>query len=179
MSGGRAIGNEPIVIFFRVIDRSRGARDEEQVCRYTRPLIGLEHAIGEAVPSGDVEIGLNRSARIVYEPVCRVLWLLVAPVVQVDGASAIHLANLGLRVHVAGVHEVAVPVPNVPAGNKGNRGQLYGLAKACDLWIVGGNDIDSRLEGGIASEQVVKTAIFLDNHNYVLNFCLSVNKGAQ
>ncbi len=127
--------------------------------RKTWSLVGLEHAVIETILLGQIEIGLHRTRRIVHITKLRIeAHQATARIVDRDILRAVHLAAIVHR------NEIVMPVAEVVAGIQWNRRQRNGVA--FDILAAGG-DVHTRLEGGIAAEQIIRRTVFLEDDDDV------------
>ena len=169
---GRILGGKPFVVgsgFAVVVNGGGSSGEKELVGGETWSLTGLEHVVGEAELGGNVEVGLDfiggiGGGAVVDELVHRVgrvgaTW----HVANADQVGAIHGPVV---VHV---EKVLVSVAEAEAGDHGSGGE-GNVALAFDFSR--GGDVDSGQESGVAAEEIVDRAIFLNDQDHVLNGAL-------
>ena len=164
---GRAAG-------FRILRReqvaskrwSRCPGNDELMRRHAGALVGLEHAVGEGVLLGQLEVGLHiRRVHIAKRQVGRRAIGCALAACHRNQVRTIHLTLPG-RIQLAHVEECIVPVAGVVV-----HGETYFLQ--CDRIAVRVGsllgDVRAAIDQRLVLEKIIRSAILLENHHHVLN----------
>src|SRR6266481_3443669 len=129
--------------------------------RETRPLIGLEHPVAEGVglSHGEIRLYIRRSHIVVLG--IRRRTILLSRLTK----NNIHIKTVHAAI-VPGGQEIVMGVTHVPGLRQRGGLELHDLPRGS---LSAGGDVSAMLDQYRVLEKIIRRAVFLEDHHYVLN----------
>ena len=174
-SRGRIAPGIGRAVRFRILRRkqiasgrgSRGPGNNELMRRHARPLVGLEHVVGEGVLLGHLEVGLHIGrVHVAKRQVGRGAVRRTLVAFHRNRVRPIHLALPGRRIQVAHVIEGIVTVVGVVVDLETDFFQRDGIAVRVDSAL---RDVGPASDQNRVLEKIIGRAVLLEDHHHVQN----------